>query len=547
MRRSAALTLAMGVMLGGAGSVPAGSTIHVDITLSADCLGKYQAETRACGEGSGTAYRSLSEAARIAGPGDTVLLRGGTYGEPLAPASSGTEGQVITFRGHPGEEAIITGATLKPAIDISNRRHLVIERLRVQDVDRWLAAVDAHHNVIRRNIFLRSRSEGGGAKVGLYFMDATYNRIVENHLEDTLQDNLALVRSERNVVEGNIFRRGLHSLWAIRCASFNVIRGNQFHNDLEKIGEVFDCATRHLQLFDATRRNLIENNAFVYVPPRADKQQFSGIQYAGQQGIIRFNRFHDLEGPGLAMAVYGKEARHNTGNRVYHNVFHGTKFTGVAIANGATFNTNAFKNNTLSGNRLVTHGGRWPWYLQLHNRPVQLMTSRLDGFLFEGNGFWGGSKETPYLIVYGERQRRRGHMQGSLSSWESSHPKRFRGNIEAAPEYLDEAARDFRLRPASSMVDAGVFLTRTLEAGTGTRMPVEDAGYFFDGYGIPGEKADLIQLENETRAVRIERVDYENHVLVLSESIAWAAGQGVHLPYAGRRPDIGAYESWDLR
>jgi len=91
------------------------------------------------------------------------------------------------------------------------------------------------------------------------------------------------------------------------------------------------------------------------------------------------------------------------------------------------------------------------------------------------------------------------------------------------------------------MIDAGTFLTKTVGAGSGTIMQVNDSGYFYDGYGIPGEAGDLIQLENGGTA-RIIDINYATNTLTLDRSLTWNNEQGVSLPYSGSKPDIGAYE-----
>ena len=55
-------------------------------------------------------WRTLARAAQILKPGDTVLVRQGTYRETVVPRNSGTERAAITFRAHPNEKAVINGA-----------------------------------------------------------------------------------------------------------------------------------------------------------------------------------------------------------------------------------------------------------------------------------------------------------------------------------------------------------------------------------------------------------------------------------------------------
>src|SRR3954471_6419295 len=54
-------------------------------------------------------FRSIQRAANIAGPGDTVLVRGGTYRETVRPRS-GTGGSPITFKAYGNENVTVSGA-----------------------------------------------------------------------------------------------------------------------------------------------------------------------------------------------------------------------------------------------------------------------------------------------------------------------------------------------------------------------------------------------------------------------------------------------------
>jgi hypothetical protein len=112
------------------------------------------------------------------------------------------------------------------------------------------------------------------------------------------------------------------------------------------------------------------------------------------------------------------------------------------------------------------------------------------------------------------------------------------------PMFIDVSGNDFHLQADSPLIDAGTFLTTTTSSGSGMVMSVEDASYFMDGYGIV--EGDLIQLEGQTQTARITSVDYDNNIITVDTPLTWSSEQGVGLPYAGNRPDIGAYEFSDL-
>jgi len=526
----------------------AGSVVYVDCQIGSTQSSTYNPDTRTCGRGTETAYRTLKAAADRVFPGQTVIIREGTYGQMLRPKQSGQVDNYICFKNFPGEEPVITGESLEPAIDISDRSYLIIEGLHIVNVRRWLYAINANHNIIRNNHFSKAVDQGGSSKTGLFFQQAMYNILVGNTIEDSTQDNLTLIKSDRNLIENNTFRKAKHTLWTIKGGNFNVIRNNYFHNELQKIGEVYDCHkvgfNHEFYKYDCTKHNLIEKNIFAYTPSSGNHSPFAGIQYAGQKGIIRNNLFYDTVGPGLDLTLYGKEANYNIGNRVYNNVFYGSDFAGINLSASKTYSfvDNILKNNILSGSNFVANDTRWSWWTKtLSGKPVQMLVGRLDGFFCRNNNFFDTDKQSEYFVTLGYR-RSLVRPQQQLVSMEKNYPELFKDNKELDPLFVNVEKRDFHLRQESPMIDAGVFLTQTISDGSGIYLPVENAGYFYDGYNITGEAGDLIRLESQDCVARIVNIDYEKNVLELSQSLVWSKGQGVSLYYVGARPDLGSFE-----
>jgi len=114
--------------------------------------------------------------------------------------------------------------------------------------------------------------------------------------------------------------------------------------------------------------------------------------------------------------------------------------------------------------------------------------------------------------------------------------KDFNGN----PYFADEGNNDFHLTLGSPCIDAGAFLTKTRQAGSGTTILVEDAGYFIDGFGIV--EGDLIQLQGETETAKVTYIDYSSNSISIDRSLSWSSGQGISLAFTGSAPDIGAFE-----
>ena len=93
------------------------------------------------------------------------------------------------------------------------------------------------------------------------------------------------------------------------------------------------------------------------------------------------------------------------------------------------------------------------------------------------------------------------------------------------------------------MIDRAAYLTTTRSDGEGASLPVGDVLYFYDGFTIPGEGGDEIQLLGTTDRARIVRIDAASRTLTLSRPLSWHAGQGVALAFAGAAPDFGAFEA----
>src|SRR5689334_11286685 len=76
-------------------------------------LSTYYVSTAGADTNAGTLaapFRTIQRAADLAQAGDTVLIRGGTYRETVAPAQSGSLGAPITFAAYNGEQVVVSGA-----------------------------------------------------------------------------------------------------------------------------------------------------------------------------------------------------------------------------------------------------------------------------------------------------------------------------------------------------------------------------------------------------------------------------------------------------
>jgi hypothetical protein len=463
--------------------------LYVDGGIGAACT-TYDPAARACGAGAAEAYATLAEAAGVAGAGDTVWIRDGTYRERLVPVASGEASAPLAFRAY-AAEAPVVGEVDEPAILIAGLSYVELEGITVVDSLGWGRVEDSDHVVFRRMTFERALAEGTTG--GLKLVRATHCLVVDCSFVDG-NDNVVLQESDFNRIVDNVFDTGRHSLLSIRCSNHNVIRGNSFRNPDQKAAEIYDCeaVSDAPYRLDATRRNLFEGNRFELTLGSDQAHDYNAIQYAGQQGVVRRNLFHDNAGGGLGFQVYPDEALYSYGHRAYHNTFVANACYGIMASDDVseTFHDNVVRNN----------------------------------LLYENTGCAGEPGQTsignPAAVVLLD-------------------------NVEATedPGFVDTTGRDLRLADGSPMIDAAAFLTTASGAGSGVTLGVADAAWFWDGGGVEAEQGDLVQLEGTAERARVVAVDVEAGTVTLDRSLTWTAGQGLSLAWSGAGPDVGALEA----
>ncbi|UCE86721.1 MAG: right-handed parallel beta-helix repeat-containing protein [Deltaproteobacteria bacterium] len=498
------------------------------------------------GQSAGTlaAPWDLATANRRVQAGDSVHLRGGTYRTPIRPRRSGSPGRPIRYANHAGETPVITGRSPGGefvCIHLFRASYVEIAGIRCDGgadasakpsgstVSDWVKL----HKGSNHNAIESCRFEGAWRN-GVELSDSHYNRFRDNRfshagapLPRATGEAIRVDASHHNLFEGNEAAYGGHNVMALKGgSSFNVIRDNDFRNPWWRVG---------VNVQDANF-NLIEGNRIRDAHTEIDASNHRivpGWKIGSSQNIYRRNLFYENLRYGLMLSPERGGSTRVEENRIYHNVFYKNGTGGFVLlvddSPGSRTSGNILVNNVFYENAALAEDGP--------QIDFQVRNGGLGDARFANNSILRRTPGGPVIRVRGV-----GAGVLGLAFFEEHHASQFRNNLEADPRFAEDPARTgFALMPASPLIDRGAFLTKARGGGSGTRIRVEDARYFSDGFGIV--EADRIQLEGSDSARRIVSVDYEAHVITLDAPLTWRDGQGVALPYSGSAPDIGAVEA----
>ena len=457
-----------------------------------------------------TPWATLGHAGETAEAGDTVVFLPGDYEGVLAPAHSGTEDAPIVFRADERRTARLIGDDENShPLDLEGVSHIRIEGFHVEPAwrgGRWLRMDESEHIVIRDCLM-----EKGFSGMPFHITNSRNIWIQDSVLRKNAFNMARIGDSENIVFEGNVVSRAGHSPFQIFPPESNqrmVVRGNVFH---PAWGRPFEFFTTDDVLFE---HNII-THAF-----NSGRSASSNAKFAVRRGIFRFNRvFHN---PGGAIHFYPWREDMMEAQRVYHNVFHDSAHYGFRVRGGDQTRDVQFINNIIAAND--PHGAHY----QLR------ATGGPEDVRFRGNAIRGPESGWDSVIDWNGDAF-------SVDAAQENAPDVFEDNVDVNPGFVDGANYIHGLRENSPLRDAGVPLSRAVGEGEGTVLPVDDALPFFDGFGIPGEKGDIIRVGDGGEA-RVIHVNKEDNALVLDGPVRWADGDPVGLRWSGAGPDVGAYE-----
>lgn len=474
-----------------------------------------------------SAGMDLEEVNQKVRPGDTVILGKGRHVGQIKPAVSGEAEKVITYRGVDGAKLFSDKGA---AIQLENLSYITLENLDVTAAHgkEWVKQRDCKYITIRKSRF----TDASGVWAPFSVKGAEFCRY-----EDLVVDGCIKMPEQLDGRSGFTGANLMDIQFAHHCVfeRIHTLRGGHtpfalwFNCKNNVVREcMFDSRwARNFEFFNADK-TLIERCIIVNAYHGASSAD-TGAKLFIHNAIFRRNlivRNADIPLVANSYTYPGMPPFSIRDSRLYFNTWSENGTCGFSFNDAWTGEkrvlNNVFKNNIWSRNN---PGGD----------PIGIIVNRNvsgEENQFRGNIFFGRKTGDPVIRYAGQYL--------SLEKASFACPEMFKGNYDLDPEFTDPDQDRFSLKETSPVRNRGVSLTVTRSAGKGRTMEVADARYFYDGFGIPGEKGDEIRIGDKT--ARVIARDVEKNTLTLDRELAWESYEEVNLPFLGSSPDPGAYE-----
>ncbi|MEM7100803.1 MAG: hypothetical protein AAF541_21250 [Pseudomonadota bacterium] len=514
----------------------------------------YYVDPQASAGGSGSAQSPFSNIAScnsILRPGDTCLLKGGTYvNQTIVPARSGAPGAPITYAAASGETPKLTKITRQGGTAIflnEGQDWITIKGITVDGeyaltalgvphpgaVNGWVKVGDDETMVGSQNIvFEHNRFYRGSANRNYDCFDIAgpssdiqvRHNVFEECGTDQNGDNKAKgnnvhfgPHTQRILFERNQVNRGGHDSMNIR-GRYHVIQNNEVGNTWNAIGNDYGVRIFSFETyFNEENRFVIQNNVFWGVGRnvRLGKLLTTG-------SIVRGNRFGGYvssAAEGLTANTccgYNDNAIYSVGQRIYNNEFENVNGREIMLfktlnTDNAKVHDNVFKNNA------INNLGADQVAALYQIKPEHVLPGQDP---FNRNQWINNSFADSTVYV---RETENGIGRIDIHSAQNNYPETFANNLMG--QFRGE--------------NQGADLTRVTRNSSGRQLHVADAAYFTDGNNvIPG---DFIRIGSGA-PIQVTSVNYQNNILTLSQSVSANVGQPVNLIFSGDEPSTGVYQ-----
>jgi parallel beta-helix repeat protein len=522
-------------------------------------------------------FQTIGMAAQAANAGDVVLIQAGVYYEDVKPMHSGEPDRYITFLPAGDGEVIIDAQSGRRGgcIEIANKAYLQFIGLIVRGANSYetwpragISMTDGTSHILLDNMTAYNNFVGimaygrekpvsfvtirnsktfgpgnrGNAHYGIFFYQQVYDSwIVDNHIAFALDEEQSYgievstnypgtpaYGSRRIVISGNeIDHNESQGIQTWNAASV-LIRGNFLHDNgatgiqvedgSENIVVEENLSENNTQKYEFEAGVWIDNSKNVAVRNNILRNNKVGLIITGSDQVTVHDNYLYLNNRGAenlynaAGLIVKKSPKriYVTHNTFYNNGAGGIDRGGVNFGNPSQACLDIiFKNNIIADSASF----------------FELVQDSCSGFVSDFNDFINAR---PLAIQW--NQRKVDWPTYLAESAQDAH------SLTSNPLFENPNAFNFSLQSASPLKGKGTMLAKTISEGAGRLVPITDAKYFTDGFGIAS--GDWISIDGNR--VRIQTIDYDNNMLEVDQTIRWGKNAPVSFPFAGSAPDLGA-------
>lgn len=523
-------------------------------------------------------FQTIGKAALVAKAGDVVLIQAGIYYEDVKPSHSGEPNQYITYQNAGDGDVVIDAEDGQRAgcIEIENKSYLEFIGLTVRGANSYetwpragVSMTDGTNHIILDNITSYNNYFGimaygretpvsfitvknsktfesvgniGNTHYGIFFYKKVYDSsIINNHVGYTLPE------AQSYGIEVSTDYPGIQAEGPRRIT----ITGNEVHHNesqgihtwnvvgaLIDSNHLYDNGATGIQIEDGSENIVVENNIS---ENNAQKYEFeAGVWVDDSKNVLLRNNILRRNKVGLIITDSDRVIVHDNflylNNRGAENLYNAAGLIVDGSAEKISVAQNTFYKNGADGTeRAAINFGLFNpscSNITFKNNIVAETANVLDlfqdscsGFVSDFNNFFN---TRPLVVKWNQSQFNWSNYQ--RVSGQDVH------SLTNDPFFVDTTAFDFSLQPESSLIDKGVILARTTNAGNGKTIPVTDASNFSDGFGISSGDSILVG----SRRVNITVIDYVNQSISFDQVISWEKNEAVSFPFTGAAPDMGA-------
>ncbi|RMF94137.1 MAG: DUF1565 domain-containing protein [Candidatus Schekmanbacteria bacterium] len=266
-------------------------------------------------------FKTITYAASLAGPGDTVIVHAGTYNEQIQP-NSGLKGAPITFMAAEGEDVIIDGTGLDWGFNViktSGISYVIIKGFKFQNQTRGGINLQRAFNIIVEDNYFNNCG-----KTAVRFQEWGANsRIINNVIENT-GIGIGAIELRRHtgveVIGNDVSKYTYGGIYVGGEAVGCVIKNNVIHDSITATGLSIGSAIYNYDAFGTRiENNLIynisahdgimiwrSNNVVIY------NNTIFNILGTGRAGINASGFELDIRNNIISNAIFGIRAVFNT-------------------------------------------------------------------------------------------------------------------------------------------------------------------------------------------------------------------------------------------